>query len=284
MSDRIKLSLQMFNLIMGGDWNKDTSQSEAEALIEKIADAGFEGIELCGFMLNDAAIDLHKIKKQMDTFGLAASGYHFHLNKEETKEEDYRTAVDRCLALKCRYLIFAHSIPKMFGCDPDENGKYTPEQIDKWAVEADNVISKLKEASKDTDIKILYHNHADEFLRGSEGKRFIEMIHPDGFEYDVYWISKGLDGKVSSALQYIKSHKDQAVFLHIKDGLDGSVHTGEMCGWGKGTFKIQEIIDCAKELGIEWVINENDAPKNFGQTGIEDACDTGMYVKKYLKL
>ncbi|MBQ9030075.1 MAG: sugar phosphate isomerase/epimerase [Parasporobacterium sp.] len=277
-NDRIKLGIQMFNFLPGGDWEQLSSQEEVEELLSQIAAAGYDGVEWCNFLFREDFPDLISIKKKMDTLGLETVSLHFHLNPSEPTEETARTAVKRCRLLGTDKLIFAYSLPTMFGIEPDGDGRYTPEQIDDWAVQADQVLSVLKNACEGTGINVLYHNHKPEFLTGTQGRYFMDLIHPHGLEPDVYWVSKGLDGKVSSALDYIRIRRKDVALLHVKDGLNGSVFTGEMCGWGKGTFPLQTIVDCAKELDLDWIVIENDAPKNFGTSGLEDARESAAYA------
>ena len=292
-SREIKLGIQMFNFLAGDDWMGISSMEEVAALLEGIKKAGFDGVEWCNFMLNGPYMDLDLLKGKMDELGLATCGLHFHFQKD-TLEEDCREAVRRCKILQCPYLIFAASTPQTFGIEPDEKEPpmpymkpelvYTPEHIDAWVREMDRVLEVMKAVCAGTGIQVLYHNHADELRKGSDGKYFFDAIAVDGKEVDVYWVAKGLDGKVATALDYVREQKDTVRLLHLKDGLNGSIFPDEMCGWGKGTYPIQAEIDCAKELGLSWVVYENDAPKNFGTTGLEDAFQTGKYAREQLKL
>ena len=290
----IRLGIQMFNFVMGGDWGAIASMEDVKSLLKKIRDAGFDGVEWCSFMLDGEYMDVQLLRETMDALGLETCGMHFHYQTAETLEEDCRRAVQRCRILGSPYLIFAYSIPQTFAIEPAKTEQadphaqpvpvFDPEQIDEWIREADRVIAVMKEFCRDSGIKVLYHNHADELRKGSDGRRFLESITPDGLETDVYWVAKGLDGKAASALDYIWEHKEKVCLFHLKDGLDGSVFSGEMCGWGKGTYPLQKIIDCAAELGLTWVVSENDAPKNFGTSGIEDAAQTGCYAREHLRL
>lgn len=282
--DRIRLGIQMFNFFAGGDWEHIKTQEDAEQLLSKLAEAGYDGVEWLNFSFQGKDLDISGLKQKMDELGLETCSLHFHYQNAETLEEDCRIAAERCLLLGTDKLIFAFSLPTMFGIQPDEKGNYTPQQIDEWASCTDHVLSVLQDACKKTGIKVLYHNHNTEFLKGTDGRYFLDMIHPEGLEPDVYWISKGLDGKVSSALDYIRNYDGKIMLLHMKDGMDGSVHTGEMCGWGKGTYPLQKIVDCAKELNLPWVVLENDAPNNFGTSGLEDALECAEYAAKHIDL
>ena len=290
----ICLGIQMFNFIAGGDWNQISSMEDVFELLGHLKDAGYDGVEWCNFMLNGEYMDVLLLKEKMDTLGLRTCGLHFHFESMEKLKEDTALAVQRCKILQSPYLIFAYSTPQTFGIEPEkkETGNpfkgpelvYTPEHIDGWAREMNKVLAIMRPACEAAGIEVLYHNHADELRKGSDGKFFFDAIAADGKEVDVYWVAKGLDGKVSTALDYVRERKDTVRLLHIKDGLDGSIFPNEMCGWGKGTYPIQSEIDCAKELGLSWIVYENDEPKNFGTTGLEDAMQTGVYVKEKIRL
>lgn len=277
-ADHVKLGIQMYNFAVGGDWKTIDSQEGLDELLTNIADAGYEGVEWVNFMMGGDYIDLAATKAKMDELGIESCGMHYHYDADDP-EGSAKEVVERCVALDCDNLIFAWSSPSLFGLEPDEDGNYTAEQVDQWAVECTNVVNVLKKAAEGTDIQVLYHNHATEMLTGTDGSHANDMIVCDGYEIDVYWASKGLDGKLDTTLDYVKTHADDAKLLHVKDGMDGSLHTGEMCGWGKGTYDMQKIVDTAKEIeGIEWVIVENDAPNNFGTTALEDAVQSAEYA------
>lgn len=280
--NRIKLGIQMYNFIKGGDWEQIRTQKDAEDLLSQLKAAGYDGVEWFNLQFNDGLLDLPALKQHMDALGLETSSLHVHYSDPANWEQDCRIAVQRCQIFDCRAIIFAFSLPDIFGIKPGEDGSYTPAQIDQWAQEIDRVLEVMKSAAAGTGIRILYHNHNTELLKGTAGAYLLDMIHPDAHELDVYWIAKGLDGKVSSALEYVRGHKDNTAILHLKDGLDGSVVTGEMCGWGKGTYPLQDVIDCGKELGVSWLIAENDEPKNFGTSGLEDARESAAYAMAHL--
>jgi len=290
----MKLAIQMFNLAAGGDWDNISSMEQLYELLESLKSAGYDGLEWCGFMLNGDWLDLELLKQNMDALGLETCAMHFHIQSRESLREDCEKAVRQCRVLGSPYLILASTTPQMFGIEPDAQeekdpfGKapvcFAPEKIDAWIQETNAVLDVMKEVCHKAGIRVLYHNHADEMRKGSDGRYFFDAIAPDGKEIDVYWVAKGLDGKVSTALQYVREQKEAVQLIHIKDGLNGSVFPNEMCGWGKGTYPIQSEIDCAKELGLSYVVSENDAPKNFGTTGLEDAIQTAAYAAEKLVL
>ena len=107
------------------------------------------------------------------------------------------------------------------------------------------------------------------------------MFEAEGKEVDVYWVSKGIDGKVATALEYVKANIHTVYLLHVKDGLEGSIHTGQMCGWGKGTYNIQSIVDVARSSEkINQIVIENDAPANFLMSALQDAEESAAVLKK----
>lgn len=278
-ADHVKMAIQQYNFRVGGDWDNVASMEDVNDILAKLSEAGYEGVEWVNFMLNDEWMDLDAVKATMDELGMESCGLHYHYDSEDP-EGSAATAVERCQKLGCNRLIFAFSKPSTFGMEADEDGNWTTEQIDQWAEEVNKVIDTLQAAAEGTDIQVLYHNHNSELLTGSEGNYVNDMIESEGKEIDVYWASKGLDGKVDTALDYVEANADETYLLHVKDGLDGSVYTGEMCGWGKGTYDLQAIVDTAKaHKNIEWVVVENDAPYNFGTTAMEDALQSAEYAK-----
>lgn len=278
-ADHVKLGFQMYNLRVGGDWGNMQSQEDLNDALTQLAEDGYEGVEWFNTALNDEFVDLEETRATMDELGLESIGMHYHYNSEDL-EGSAQEVVERCQTLGCENLIFAYSVPSTFGIEPDEDGNYTAEQVDQWVSEIDRVIDALETAAEGRDIRVLYHNHATEMLTGTEGEHALDMIDTEGLEVDVYWTSKGLDGSVETALDYVRENADDIYFLHMKDGLDGSLATGEMCGWGKGTYNLQEIVDVAKECpNLEWVVVENDNPNNFGLTGLEDAAESAEYAK-----
>lgn len=290
-ADQVKLGVQMFNLAAGGDWAKAKSQEDITRMLEALAAAGYDGVEWCDFLLNAETPegmpepmrpDLARIRADMDRLGLETCALHYHFRAKDP-EGSVQAAVQRCLALGSDKLIFAFSTPEMFGEKPDEKGQYTAEQIDRWAERVNEILRVMKQAVQGTGIRVLYHNHAPEFLQGTDGRRAFDLFEADGKEVDVYWASKGLGGSVDAALDYVEAHAAQTEMLHVKDGLAGSAHTGEMCGWGKGTFDLQKIIDKAKaHKNIGWVIVENDNPGSFHLSGLEDSIQSAEYARAKL--
>ena len=165
----VKLGIQMYNFVVGGDWGAIQSMDDVQALITRLAAAGYDGLEWCNFQMGGAYMDLAGLKKMMDDAGLVTCGMHFHFGSFESLPADAATCVERCVALGTDKLIFAYSTPATFGIQADDNGAYTPEQIDEWAQNINKVIEGLQQAAEGTGIKVLYHNHNTEFLKGSTG-------------------------------------------------------------------------------------------------------------------
>ena len=279
-----KFGIQSFNFVPGGDWDRVSTEEEVLKILNRLADAGYDGVEWCNFMLGKPYSDPAAIRRMMDQAGLETASLHFHFRPGDNLEETAAEAVERCRILGTENLVFAFSKPDMFGINPDEEGNFTDDQIDAWAEKINEVTAVLKKAAEGTGIRVMYHNHGDEFRRGSDGAYVMDKIDADAKELDIYWASKGLDGKVATALWYAENRIGDFCMLHVKDGLEGSVHSGEMCGWGKGTFNLQSIINLADaHRNIGWVVIENDAPHNFGRTALEDAVESAAWARDHLK-
>ena len=100
------------------------------------------------------------------------------------------------------------------------------------------------------------------------GKLPIDVIGEKcSLEIDTYWsFYAGVNNR-----EFLPSKKDNIVYLHLKDGIDG--HPKAL---GEGNNDIGSVLDAAKQMGIEWVIVENDDPE---PNGFDDIARSLKYLK-----
>ena len=67
----------------------------------------------------------------------------------------------------------------------------------------------------------------------------------------------------------MREHRERIGLLHLKDGNA----EGIPCAIGEGCNPVQPILDAAKELGMEWVIIENDDPVPDGLSDMKRSID-----------
>ena len=86
-------------------------------------------------------------------------------------------------------------------------------------------------------------------------------------EIDTYWSFHA--GEDNRAL--LNEKKDNITLIHVKDGIDGKPKA-----LGEGNCDIPTVIAAAKEIGLEWIIVENDDPV---PPGFEDITRSLNYLK-----
>ena len=61
-ADHVKLGIQMYNFVVGGDWRAIDSQEGVEDLITELAQEGYEGLEWSNFQLGGEYLDIEIVK------------------------------------------------------------------------------------------------------------------------------------------------------------------------------------------------------------------------------
>ena len=223
---------------------------DAESFIEvlkKVKEIGFDGVELCFAY----GLSYEELKAKMDEIGLVMVGRHASL------DADFIDNFDDVM-----------NFSKVFDCKTVGIGGANIKDKESF----DRAIEKLKiaaEKSKENGISFYFHNHWQEFenYEGIVPMDYIKEICE--LEVDTYWsFHAGVDTP-----KFLRENKDRIVHIHIKDG-NGQVP----CALGEGNATVKESLDVAKEIGLEWVILENDLPK---PTGLEDIARSMEYLKKW---
>lgn len=282
----VKMGLQMYNFLAGGDfpWSGATKDQVIDLLRQLAAD-GYEGLEWVNLSEDQLypGVSNKDIKDAIDKLGLKTISVHFweqYINTPEKAKKAVKTAQE----LGSDSLVFAYSGPSMYGIKPDANGKYTAEQGDQYRDGINKQLDLLKEAAKGTGLKVIYHNHNNEFLLKTTNGNYVEdELTPDMLEMDYFWATKGI-GSVNKAMDYVKQHASKIQMFHVKDGSQDTSVTNDYITWGHGSFNIQELIDVArKNSNIKWAIAEDDNPYNAGLTGLEDAQESINYAKQHIR-
>lgn len=224
--------------------------SDIETLLkalEEIKKIGYDGVEFAGYFGADAAT----IKAKLDEIGLVAVGGHIGL--DDFKGDKLAETIEFQNALGV----------KTIGVGGAPHGTME---------EAENTGKVLGDAQayamEKYGIKTYYHNHCEEFKPLENGLLPIDVIGGlCPLEIDTYWsFHAGVDN-----YKFITENKDKIIHIHLKDGIDGKPKA-----LGEGNNDIPAVIRAAKDIGMEWVIVENDDPV---PTGFEDITRSLKYLK-----
>ncbi|MCR5484224.1 MAG: sugar phosphate isomerase/epimerase [Clostridiales bacterium] len=241
----MKIAVQYYTLR-----NDYKTADEFLALFKKVKELGFEGIEFAGFGGNEP----EKIRAALDEAGLVAVGAHYGMGNFDTPEKVKETiAVAKTLG--------APTIGT--GGEPHK----TKEEVDRLC----RIFKAANEMGEKEGVKFYYHNHYEEFQIDFDGKLCEDVIAENTYiQVDTYWsFFAGVDN-----YKFMTENKDRIVHIHIKDGIDG--HPTAL---GEGNCDLKAVVKAAEDIGLEWMILENDDPT---PSGLEDIARSMKYIKENL--
>ncbi len=228
----MKIALQMYSVRDG-----ISDQETLFNALEKVRDLGYEGVEFAGCFGADPAA----LKAKLQELGLTAVGCHETVNITPEK-------MDEMVA------FYQKAGVQTIAC------AYAPTGTAQEVEDLCGRLSMLKEKAEKAGMNVAYHNHAHEF-KPINGELPIDRIAACcPMELDSYW--SFIAGEKNG--EYIRNHKDKIGLLHLKDGSAD----GHPCAIGEGVVNIQEVLDAAKDIGLEWIIVENDNPVPDGLSDV----------------
>lgn len=233
----MKIALQLYTV-------RDHCKTGPELLetLRQVKKLGYDGVEFAGF----AGLPAQDVRRVLEETGLTVVATHESLDRLENGLEEL---VSYCKELGCANIVCAYA----------PTG--SREELDRLKT----VLANASRHAGESGMKVLYHNHTQEF-RPLNGKRPLDEIKEVSLlELDTYW---AFDSKVDVSA-YLRENTARIGLIHLKDGSLESVP----CAIGEGKNDIAGILGTAKQLGYEWVIVENDNPVPDGLS------DAGRSVK-----
>lgn len=228
--------------------------------------AGYEGIELCGFMIHPMGLAVRLLtqaagmpvgkggkldwQRLIRESGLQVVSLHLDLG---TLEGDIAKCAQEAKSFGTKYIV----ITGMYRFD------YGSETAVKELAGRLNAAGK---ALKEQGIALLYHNHNCELRRTGSGKKaydiLLEETDPEyvNFEFDSYWFAEG----GADALTWMKKLGSRMKLWHINDR--GTRMTGmtmtpilktDSMELGTGNMPLDQLMEQAKALNCEAVILES---------------------------
>ena len=211
------------------------------AVLEKIAQIGYDGVEFLGFFGHKPS----KIKNKLDSIGLTAIGDHVGFSDFA---ENTQKVIDEHKEIGCGYITVGS--PGSDGLPGGENYNQTIEMIE-----------KLGEATNTSGMKLLFHNHAQELKNIVNGKTILENIFDDTkpdllyCELDLGWI--GIGG--ADPIYYLEKYKNRSPVLHFKDYINtGTGFLFRPTGYGIMDNAVLYKMSLECEPQPEWYIMDHD--------------------------
>lgn len=267
-----------------------TREKAAEAL-RAIKAAGYDGIELNGFMIKPTPFAVRMLTRAagmptgkggkldwaalVKDAGLSVVSIHEDLG---SIERDSAAVAEEAHRFGTKYVVIT--------------GMYRFDYRSKSAVE--ELCRRLNVAGKclrEQGVRLLYHNHNCELLKVEEGKTAYEMIREEtdpaylGFEFDSYWPTEaGAD-----ALDLMKRLGERMELYHINDRgtrLTGTPMTpilkSDSMELGDGNMNLEALTKQALSVGVAAVILESH--KNWVDgSPIRSLERSAQFLNRYVK-
>ncbi len=249
--------------MLGSVMNND---QQARDTLQKVKEAGYGGIELCGFMIHPTGFLVRMMTKAagmpvgkggkldwkgiVKDSGLQVVSLHTDLG---SVERDAAAVAAEAKEFGTKYAVITGMYRFPYGEE---------KPVRELAVR----LNKAGEALKQEGIDLLYHNHNCELQRVNGDLRGYDILLSDtdpaavNFEYDSYWFAEG----GANPLNWMKRLGDRMKLWHINDRgarLSGPAMTPilktDSAELGTGNLPLEALTEQAKSVGIEAVVLES---------------------------
>lgn len=233
--------LKSFGFITG--IAKDAMEADWKRTLQKAVDFGFSEVE-GGSSYASSPQEFLTYCKKIGIKPIAGS-VDFGATNDELKK-----SFDEIKALKQEYVI---EYWPWYGGAPFslEDCKKSAERL--------NEVGAL---AKDHGLKLLWHNHDNEFIEMEKGLPFdylMENTDPEtvNCEMDIYWVKKG----GGNPLETLKKYDGRIKILHVKD----MTPDGDFICPGSGIIDFAPIFKEAKKQGIKhYIVERDNEPDGIG--------------------
>ena len=257
---------------------RNDCETDLYAVLKRLKDIGFEGIEFLGFF----GKPIPELAAKMKELGLEALGNHVEY---DVFRADPRAVLDTHKALGCKYI----TITGWFG-QTYEEGRFA-----QWVKD----VTEIGRMCKAEGVTLLYHNHHSEYLQKVNGEYLqdllLEAVPKDAlaFEPDLGWMA--IAG--GSALDCLKRYPERCPVLHLKDyyastagavpgdvmalgGKPGGPETAHFAfrPTGYGIMNYPALVDSMLACDSEWVVLDHDLA--YERDAYEDLALSLSYAKQ----
>ncbi|WP_105620055.1 sugar phosphate isomerase/epimerase family protein [Vallitalea okinawensis] len=246
----IQIAVQLYTL-------RNECKEDFTGMLHKVKDLGFKGVEFAGFFDTDANV-LKEILNELDLYPVSS---HIGMKQLENNFED---VIDYHKVIGCKNLVVPYC-------------KFETLEATK---ELAKRLIEISKQLKPHDMKLLYHNHAHEFVE-INGQYALDLLFQEtsGYleaEIDTHWVRRA----EINPLDYLSDHEDLIKLIHIKDMLVKEDGSYDFEAVGHGIMDIKSIIKKADAMGIKWAIVENDDPV---PNGLDNISKSIAYLKNEMR-
>ncbi len=232
-----------------------------EGQLPELKTMGYDAIEP---WLPAYEADPSAFRRALDNAGLACYGFHMPLKGLAHEPDRF---IDIALTLGARFMI-----PPFVA---EEDRKPT---VDFWKGIGET-LAKGSEAAAKHGLKVLWHNHAFEYVPLSDGSRPIDHIlaAPNVFfEIDCGWIVRG----GADSAEELKRYAKQILVIQTKDPAPTGTQSED--GWtatGDGTINWSKLAPLIRSTSAHHLCTEHDNPadwRRFAKRSIDHLRSIGL--------
>ena len=266
------------------------NEAQARETLAALKAAGYDGIELCGFMIHPIGfmvrmltkaagmpvgkggnLDWHKLVRES---GLEVVSLHTDLG---SLERDATAVAQEAKSFGTKYVVITGMYRFDYGDETAVRGLATR-------------LNKAGEALSKEGVELLYHNHNCELRRVNSKQRAYDILleetdpHFVNFEFDSYWFTEG----GANALAWMQRLGSRMKLWHINDR--GSRVTGsavtpilktDSMELGTGNMNLDSLMEQALLVNVEAVILESH--RNWiGNSPVKSLQVSANYLKTHL--
>ena len=266
------------------------NEAQARETLAALKAAGYDGIELCGFMIHPIGfmvrmltkaagmpvgkggnLDWHKLVRES---GLEVVSLHTDLG---SLERDATAVAQEAKSFGTKYVVITGMYRFDYGDETAVRGLATR-------------LNKAGEALSKEGVELLYHNHNCELRRVNSKQRAYDILLEEtdprfvNFEFDSYWFTEG----GANALAWMQRLGSRMKLWHINDR--GSRVTGsavtpilktDSMELGTGNMNLDSLMEQALLVNVEAVILESH--RNWiGNSPVKSLQVSANYLKTHL--
>ena len=267
------------------------NEAQARETLAALKSAGYDGIELCGFMIHPIGfmvrmltkaagmpvgkggnLDWHRLVRES---GLEVVSLHTDLG---SLERDPKAVAQEAQSFGTKYVVIT--------------GMYRFDYGDEAAVrDLAARLNKAGEALRQEGVELLYHNHNCELRRVNAKQRAFDVLLEEtdprfvNFEFDSYWFTEG----GANALAWMQRLGSRMKLWHINDRgtrVSGSAVTPilktDSMELGTGNMDLDSLLQQALQVNVDAVILESH--RNWiDKSPVKSAQLSARYLKRIPK-